>query len=387
MENTSHGFWHRRQWKWALVVVLLSLAVAIWKWPAPAAKIKLLPFTDSPPAWDGSYPYLVIAPVDGSSPLKFTSQIVMRAPTVRHDAPVNEFAVDLHTGRFILRQTDLFVADVMPLALDRTYIAWDAHPRAFGTGTNHPYDICPTGTRFPYTYTNLNLEDGSQVYMPRASEGTGYADAAFRHSQTSSEFYGAMIAWNGNGWTMTFRDGRKIYFPEAYYSKTCAQGAPTEMDDGRGHRLMLKRSKTRTLEELISPSGRAITLQHDMGERIIEAADDAGHVRKYSYGFGGHLETVSDGSGILYRLEYAPLVNDAGFDPWLLTSVFDGKGNVVLHNRYLAGKVSEQALSDGEIFRYDYQANNGVVVETVVTFPGGEKKSFSFRDGIPVDQK
>jgi hypothetical protein len=34
---------------------------------------------------------------------------------------VNEFQIDLHSGLFVLRQTDLFVPDLMPLVLTRTY--------------------------------------------------------------------------------------------------------------------------------------------------------------------------------------------------------------------------------------------------------------------------
>ncbi len=179
----------------------------------------------------------------------------MVKPTLRHETPVNEFVVNLRNGNFKLLQTDLFVPDIMPLSLTRTYFAWNPHSQAFGVGTSHPYDICPTGTRFPYTFMDLNLEDGYKVYMPRISKGTGYADAVFRHSRSSSEFFGAQIAWNGNGWTMTLPDGRKVYFPEAYYAKNFAQGAPIEMVDAEGHRIQLKRTAKRNLEELISPSG------------------------------------------------------------------------------------------------------------------------------------
>jgi hypothetical protein len=34
---------------------------------------------------------------------------------------VNEFQIDLHSGLFVRRQTDLFVPDLMPLVLTRTY--------------------------------------------------------------------------------------------------------------------------------------------------------------------------------------------------------------------------------------------------------------------------
>jgi hypothetical protein len=37
---------------------------------------------------------------------------------------------------------------------------------------------------------DLNLEDRRQIHLARISKGTGYADAVFRHADTSSEFYG-----------------------------------------------------------------------------------------------------------------------------------------------------------------------------------------------------
>ncbi len=275
----------------------------------------------------------------------------------------------------------------MPLSLTRTYIAWDYHSRAFGVGANHPYDICPTGTRFPYTYQNLNLEDGYEVYMPRISKGTSYADAVFRHSQTASEFYGAQDAWNGNGWTLTLRDGGKITFPEAYLAKNFAQGAPTEMRDAEGHSIQLKRDKARNLEELLSPGGHTISFKYDGADRIIEADDGAVHIRKYSYDRGGHVETVSDGTHVLYRFEYAPLITEAGYDPWLLTRVLDGEWNVLLENKYYLYRISEQRLADGEVFRYEYKLNDREVLQTTVTLPSGEKRLFFFRNGMPIEQK
>ena len=367
--------------KWGVFTVLVVIAATLFWWPSRPAKIELLPFTDSPPAWDGSFPHLIHSHDSRSSLPKLKTEVSLVQPTTRHDSPVDEFDVDLHSGRFVLRQTDLFVQDVMPVALTRTYITWDNHVRAFGVGGNHPYDICPTGTRFPYTYMDLNLEDGYQVHMPRASKGTGYADAAFRHSTTSSEFYGVITAWNGDGWSLTFRDGRKFLFPEAYYSKSFAQGAATEMDDSQGHRIQLRRDKVRNLKEIVSPGGHTIRLQYDAADRIVEAEDDAGHVRKYSYDAGGHLETVSDGTQTLYQFEYQRLVNDAGYEPWLLTAIVDGKKNLLLRNRYWRGRVSEQALTDGKTYHFEYDLLDGDSVRTTLTLPSGDKKIFFFRDG------
>ena len=374
------NFWHPPLWKWGIFLALIACSTVLFFSPRLHGKIELLPYSDTPPAWDGSYPYTVISALPESGPTKFRASIKLLQPTVHHESPLNQFDVDLHSGRFILRQTDLFVPDVMPLSLTRTYIVWDYHSRAFGVGGNHPYDICPTGTRFPYTYQDLNLEDGYQVHMPRISKGTSFENAVFRHGETSSEFFGAQDAWNGNGWTFSFRDGRKFYFPEAYSAKNFAQGAATEMVDVQGHRIQLKRDRSRNLQQLTSPGGHSIKFQYDNSDRITEADDDAGHIRKYFYDYSGHVETVSDSTHVLYRFEYAPFMSRVeGYDPWLLTAVLDADGSTLLHNKYLWGRVSEQTLSDGEVFHYEYQLNGREVLQTTVTLPSGEKKQFSFR--------
>src|SRR6266850_1488372 len=215
-------------------IVVLLCAGVVWmvcKMPLPGPQVRiyqppeLLPYDNTPPAWDGAYPYLVIdAQKDNHANFRFQSSDVQVRPTAQHDSAVNQFQVDLHSGMFVLRQTDLFVADSMPLVLTRTYRPWSKYARAFGVGANHPYDICPTGTRFPYTYTDLNLEDERRIHFPRISKGTHYSDAVYRHSATSSEFYGAQIAWNGDGWTLDFVDGWRILFPDSYHGKTFAQG-------------------------------------------------------------------------------------------------------------------------------------------------------------------
>jgi YD repeat-containing protein len=384
----KNRFWRPPLWKWALVLGLLGCAefLFLWKRPAAPLKVELLPFTDSPPLWDGSQPWLIISPDFSSRPTKFKASISLVKPSLRHDSPVNEFVVNLRNGNFKILQTDLFVPDVIPLALTRTYFSWNPHPRAFGVGMNHPYDICPTGTRLPYTYMDLNLEDGYEVYLPRVSKGTGYADAVFRHDQSSSEFYGAMIAWNGNGWTMTFRDGRRVYFPESYNAKNFAQGAPIAMEDADGHRIQLKRNKARNLEELISPSGRTITFQYDSSDRIVEAHDEGGHSRRYFYNQTGHLDSVTDGSHVLDRFEYQRLMGGAENDPWLLTAVLDGDWNALVRNRFVNGRVTEQILGDGEVYRFEYRVKGRDVLLTTVTLPSGEKKEFPFLDGRLIQQ-
>jgi YD repeat-containing protein len=382
----ARSFWRPPLWKWTVFLVLLAATVVLARWkPAPhPLRIELLPITDSFPPWDGSYPSVVISLNSASGRVRFKTSISLTKPTVRHDAPVNQFEVALDSGMFKLRQTDIFVADVMPLSLTRTYCVWVNDTQAFGMGGNHPYDIWPSRTRFPYTYMNLNLEDSRQIYLPRISKGTRYEDAVFRNGNAGSEFYDARISWNGNGWTMNFRDGSQFLFPESYHAKNSAQGAPIEMRDGHDNRIQLKRDNVRNLQQLISPSGRTITFKYDDASRIVEAQDDAGTIRRYTYNPSGHLETVADGAHTLYRFEYEPLLHERGYDPYLMTAVLDGNGRVLLKNVYRDGsRVSEQRLANGDVYRYNYLFDKKhIVIQTTVMLPSGETKRFSFYNGI-----
>jgi len=389
------SFWRPPLWKWFFVLALLAATAVLMRWkpaapPALPVKIELLPIADSSLAWDGSYPAVVISLSSESRQISFKGFITHIKPTVRHDAPVNQFEVALDSGMFKLRQTDIFVADVMPLSLTRTYRVWDENSRAFGVGGNHPYDVCPTGTRFPYTYMNLNLEDGREIYLPRISKGTRYEDAVFRNGNAGSEFYDARIGWNGNGWTMNFRDGRQFLFPESYHAKSFAQGAPIEMRDENGNRIQLKRDSVRNLQQLVSPSGHTIAFKYDDANHIVEAQSETGTIRKYTYDFSGHIRIVQDATHVLYRFEYERLrVKEPGYDRFLLTTVLDGKGRTLLENFYRDGsRVSAQKLADGEVYHYDYIFDSRhQVIATIVTLPSGKVRRFLFHDGIVAGEK
>jgi YD repeat-containing protein len=374
-----------------VVLGLVIICVFLWRWkPAPhPVKVELLPFSPLAPAWDGSYPYLTISEIKGK-PGRFETSISLVKPTIHHDSALNEFQVDLHSGMFLLRQTDLFVADSVPLNLMRTYRVWEWQSRAFGSGTNHPYDIAPTGTHNPYTYMDMNLEDGRPIRMRRVSKGGGYADAVFRHEATSSEFYGALVKWNGNGWTMDLADGSQFLFPDSYMATRYAQGAPYEIRDGAGHVVRLERDQRRNLRHLISPSGHTISFEYDKDDRIISATDDSGNFRKYAYDSSGHLQSVSDGSHTLYQFEYSPLMHARGYDPYLMTAIRNGRGDLLLQNIYEhsdGGRVSQQRLKNGEVYRYEYLwGKNNEAVETIVNGPFGTKRFF-FQNGILAMQK
>jgi hypothetical protein len=111
-------FWRPPAWKWGVVLALVSYAGFLVLGKPSRVRVELLPFTDSPPEWNGSYPYLSISIDPELENAGFKSSILLIKPSVRHDSPVNEFQVDLHSGLFVLRQTDLFTPGVTSLAAD-----------------------------------------------------------------------------------------------------------------------------------------------------------------------------------------------------------------------------------------------------------------------------
>jgi YD repeat-containing protein len=325
------------------------------------------------PVWDGAYPVTRITLLTSSAGVpKFSHSLAILRPSLKHDSPVNAFEVDLRTGAFILRQTDFFLKDVMPLSLTRTHNPWDLQVHALGKGTNHPYDVAPTGSRFPYTFLDINLEDGNSVHFDRISKGTGFADAIYAHSTTASEFFGGRIAWNGDGWTMRLGDGRVFLFPEAYYAKSRAQGAATEMRNPQGQRIQLERDAQRNLRRLTSPNGRTIEFQYD-GTRIKEASDDQGRAVGYWYDSAGRIYAVTDN---------AKHVSSFTYEQGLMTSIQDETSRVLLRNRYENGRVSEQVVADGGVYHYRYVLNReGQVEQTLVTMPDGVGTALAFDHG------
>jgi hypothetical protein len=91
------------------------------------------------------------------------------------------------------------------------------------------------------------------------------------------------------------------------------------------------------------------------------------------------LESASDASHLIYRFEYAPLLHLAGYDPYLMTAVFDGRGQLLLRNIYNdsdGGRISEQRLANGDVYRYDYIFVKQEIVETILDGPTGKRKFF-----------
>jgi len=318
-------------------------------YPATAPVPPLQPFVPEEVAVtqpsSSDYPCLVIQPTSPGGE-EFRGEKSSCAPHLTDDTPTERYEVDLGSGRFVLRQTDLFLLDTMPLALTRTYASWGTGFRSFGAGGSHPYEIAPYGKRNPYTYLNLMLADGSIIDYPRISVGSGYRDAVYQHTSTSGVFYHTRIIWNGDGWDLTFNDGSVDQFPEAYWAMNLEQGALEAMHDARGEQIKFDRDASRRLIRLTSPHGRQIRFTYDEGDRIIAASDNAGHQMEYTYDDGGRLRQVLKGGKLVRRYTY---------EYNRMLTVEDGSGHQLLMNQYYENyRLKQTSLASGSTWRFDY---------------------------------
>jgi hypothetical protein len=127
----------------------------------------------------------------------------------------------MRSGLFMLRQTDLFVKDVMPLCLTRTYRPRGAQIRALGMGTNHPYELTEYGSRFAYVQdrmTTISDEKGSllleidydeygRVQEERVGDGARYR---FRYTRDQNNRGEEALVTVPSGTVYTFDHGTLV---------------------------------------------------------------------------------------------------------------------------------------------------------------------------------
>lgn len=293
---------------------------------------------------------------------------------------VDRFEVDLRTGKFDLRQTDLSIHDGFEVRLNRTYTSQDwihsSADHAFGINSNHPYDIAPVGKRNPYSEVEIVLEDSDLLYFQRISSGTGYSDAVYRHSETSSSFYKATLRWVGDGWEVDLEDGSKIHFPESYNARNMAQGAPTWMMDQHGDKAEMIRDGQRNLLEIRTPRGRSLRFHYDSHDHIVRAEDDRGDWAAYSYNADGLLTDVVRSDK--HERHYS-------YEGDLMTDVRDESRHLLVHNSYDAGWIVRQDFPNGASARYAYdygQGNRHYAQQVTVTFSDGSVKKAVTGDSV-----
>jgi RHS repeat-associated protein len=272
--------------------------------------------------------------------------------------------IDLSTGLFIYRHTDLALPDVIPLALTRTYRTNDLYPRAFGIGMTHPYDVflySPNGDTDIY----LILPDGSRIHFTRSG-------AIWAATPSPTSFYGATLAFNKPTWTLTKKDGTVLTFPESDGTTRPQQAALNGYKDRNGNTLTFTRDSNSNLTEIASPDGRYIQFTLDSSGRIIQATDNLGRVVKYAYNAAGELATVTDANGGITAYTY-----DSNYNMLTITNPRAIKD---VTNQYDSNKRAiQQTRADGSTYRVSYTLDgSGDVTGATVTDPRGYVREVTF---------
>jgi RHS repeat-associated protein len=283
--------------------------------------------------------------------------------------------VDCATGLFLHTETDLAIRDTIPISVTRTYRQNDPMSRSFGIGTNLSYNMwlyTPATATVP-PEVDLILSDGSRVpYFLRS--GTSLANAVWTQISTPSAFYGSLLtSFNhgsgAEGFTITLRDQTVLTF---------APHAPNgilSVTDRNGNAITFTVTNATTggtITRVTSPSGRYIQFFYDSAGRINQATDNIGRSVFYTYDAGGRLASVKDPAGNTESYGYD--------DSDRMATVTDKRGNVMVTNQYDSnGRVSQQTLADGAIWRFAYLLDEtGNVTQTTVTDPRGVERQDNF---------
>jgi len=102
--------------------------------------------------------------------------------------------VDPSTGAFIMEKTDLYLPDVMPISLTRTYNSQDTFARNFGKGMTHSYAYLQYTESFDFSNGYLILPDGGRIYYVRISDPSlPWFATVFEAQSTPTQFYKSQI--------------------------------------------------------------------------------------------------------------------------------------------------------------------------------------------------
>lgn len=304
--------------------------------------------------------------------------------------------VDLRTGQFTYGETDLMIADTLPIQIGSSYRPHDNVKRAFGYGTAFNYDYRLNIQGAGNSMMRLVLPNGVPLDFQRVS-GSG-ASGEWRHTG-SGQYNQARLYYLNTRYHLKLVDGTAMQFNNY---------APNNLESIRnryGQTLSFTWDAGR-LARISSPSGRHVSLEYDSENRIQTVRDPLGNATQYRYGSHGLLERVIYPNGTSRRYEYTLQPFPAGWtggyrmDAYStrnfhrVSAIYDQRGQRLLYNEYarhqlaVSGdqpaqdlgpdKVVKQILADGATYTFDYAHFDNGVSGVLVTMPDGLRRRVVF---------
>ena len=317
-------------------------------------------------------------------------------PTPGDDCGKCADPVSLTTGIFTFDETDLYLPDVLPIALTRSYNSRDPEVRPFGRGMTHNFAIFQYSENM-FNEGDLYLPDGGKVHFVRTSpDGRPWFETVLKSTSTPTAFYGAEVKFVGpalgGAWHMTLKDGTVYVFGHM---------APLQaIRDRHGNQITLTWSETNffgsgkgNITRITSPNGRWIELTYYVGtNRIYQAKDNIGRTVTYAYDVNGNLTSVTDPMNHVTSYTYDASNRMTGIRPPNL----QGTQLNVVTNEYTTGAdaptpvgwVKKQTHADGGVYQFAYTVVNGKSTQTDLTDPLGHVRRVSFNpDGYTVEDR
>jgi len=273
--------------------------------------------------------------------------------------------VECSSGVFLHQRVDVFLPDVLPIQIERTYRPGDSVVRPFGIGTTHNYamylQVSPSG----YSTVNLVLPDGAIIDFHATtvtSNGLG-TQTLYQHTSSPSEYFGAMLYGYisdpqvGEAWKLTKKDGTQYFFINN------ATGQLGYVVDRNGNQLSFTYNASNQLGVLTSPNGRYVSFAYDSGGRISSIQDNSGRAWTYTYtaATGGYLQQVTYPDNTTESYAYDGLGR--------MLTVTDRRGNTMVANTYDSNnRVTLQTYADGTTNAFSYTTTaSGQVTQTNIT--------------------
>jgi RHS repeat-associated protein len=275
----------------------------------------------------------------------------------------------------------------MPIDLTRYYHTGDPNARAFGLGTNEPYDIFFT-SQDNYLQADLILADGADIHYVRTSPGGDFTNAVYTHTATPTIFYGSILKYDKvnsvGGWDLILKDGTDFRFADT--------GPLQWIKDRVGNTLQFIRQGSNNkgvLSQIQAPNGRWIKFTYDGGnQHIVKAQDNIGRTVNYAYDANARLTAVADANAASCvtanpsTWTTACPVTKYTYDPnSLMLSIQDPRGIIYLTTTYDSnGRLILERLADNSTFQFAYTTdpNTGNVTQTNFTDQRGNVEQLSF---------
>jgi RHS repeat-associated protein len=294
--------------------------------------------------------------------------------------------VDLGTGLFSYKKTDLYEPDVIPIELTRVYRQSDPIARDFGVGTWHQYDMfVGSSDSNNCSYYDLYLPGFTRIHYTRYSNGTacganGSPVPVFICTTCPGEWFGSTLFWTEGynaHWEIYRRDGYTFQFPSGNVPNGTIQTLGlVAIVDPNGNVLNISRDKNSYITSIVSPNRRYINFSYDANYNLTQVQDGFGRTVQYSYDSNSCLTQVTDANGGVWKYGYQPGYNG----PCFMTTITNPRNITYLTNTYDSNaRVIKQVHADGGTYQFNYITDPlSNVTETDMTDPRGNVRKVTF---------